>query len=109
LGQKIYASPGSGKTYVANKYSDVVDGDELLVGAIKKWQSIHSCTWSIHYDDPREYICQYFLHINFNRGYMNSIYKLCRQYMDKAAKIDDVVLFGTKDMIWFADLIFVEH
>ena len=108
-GKKIYASPGSGKTYVANKYSDVVDGDELLVKAIKEWQSRTSDTWSMNYDDPREYICQYFLRIKFNRDYMKNIYKLCRRYMRKAANIDDVVLFGTKDMIWFADLIFVEN
>ena len=28
-GKIIYATPGSGKTFVANKYRDVVDGDDL--------------------------------------------------------------------------------
>ena len=33
-GELVYATPGSGKTFVANKYRDVVDGDDLIVEAI---------------------------------------------------------------------------
>ena len=35
-GELIYATPGCGKTYVANKYRDVVDGDDLIVEAISQ-------------------------------------------------------------------------
>lgn len=33
-GEIIYATPGSGKMYVAKKYRDVWDADELIVEAI---------------------------------------------------------------------------
>ena len=55
-GEIIYATPGSGKTYVSNKYRDVVDGDELMVEAIRELSHFHVPS----YDDSREVIFKYF-------------------------------------------------
>ena len=52
-GQLIYATPGCGKTYVANKYRDVFDGDDLIVEAIPE-ESPYFDTG--YYNDPRKVI-----------------------------------------------------
>ena len=60
-GEMIYATPGTGKTYVANKYRDVVDGDDLIVEAI---QEVCNSGYQVRpYDDPRHAIFQYFNYI----------------------------------------------
>ncbi|CAJ1936491.1 unnamed protein product [Cylindrotheca closterium] len=63
-GELIYATPGCGKTYVANKYRDVVDGDDLIVEATIEVAPHFELDY---YDDPRKAIFQYFRYINFNR------------------------------------------
>ena len=67
-GELIYATPGCGKTYVANKYRDVVYGDDLIVQAIQ--EVCNSGFYIETYDDPRSVIFQYFRYIKFNRGLM---------------------------------------
>eukprot|EP01052_Picozoa_sp_SAG31_P064974 SAG31_NODE_23810_length_495_cov_0.828283_1_plen_86_part_01 len=56
-GEVVYATPGSGKTFVARKYRDVVDADELLVEAIQELAPNFDLGW---YDDPRTVIFRYF-------------------------------------------------
>ena len=106
-GEVIYATPGSGKTYVANKYRDVVDGDELIVEAIREVKS-HSFQIG-HYNDPREVIFRYFRYVNFSRKYMWQVYNVAIRKMRKACNIQDVVLIGTVDLMSEADRIFVQR
>ena len=110
-GKVIYATPGSGKTYVANKYCDVVDGDELLVDAINFVDDgrFDYDSYNGQYDDPREFICAYFAYIRFNRRLIRRIYKKFKALARKAANNGDVVLIGSKDLMRFADRIFLQQ
>lgn len=105
-GELIYATPGCGKTFVANKYRDVVDGDDLIVEAIRQ---VAPNFYIQSYDDPREVIFRYFRYINFSRRYMWKVYNVALQKMRHACSIDDVVLFGTVDLIDKADRIFIQQ
>uniref|UniRef100_A0A7S0AKI2 Uncharacterized protein n=1 Tax=Minutocellus polymorphus TaxID=265543 RepID=A0A7S0AKI2_9STRA len=105
-GELIYATPGSGKTFVANKYRDVVDGDDLIVDAITEV----SPNFDIGYfNDPRMVIFKYFRYINFSRRLMWKVYDSALDKMKAACSIDDVVLFGTLDLMDEADRIFIEE
>ena len=106
-GELVYATPGSGKTFVANKYRDVVDGDDLIVEAIAQ---VSSANFDIgYYDDPRDVIFRYFRYIQFNKRLMWKVYNIALRKMRSAAGIDDVVLFGTVDLIDEADRIFIQE
>ena len=95
-GELIYATPGCGKTFVANKYRDVVDGDDLIVDDIREV----SPNFEIgYYNDPRMVIFKYFRYINFNRRLMWKVYNSALEKMKAACEIDDVVLFGTLDLM----------
>jgi hypothetical protein len=106
-GELIYATPGCGKTYVANKYRDVVDGDECIVQAIR--ETARNFDMESDYEDPRKIIFQYFRYIRFNRRLMWKVYNVALSKMREACSVDDVVLFGTVDLIHEADRIFVEE
>lgn len=105
-GQLIYATPGCGKTYVANKYRDVVDGDDLIVEAIREISPYFDVG---HYDDPRHVIFRYFRYINFSAKYRWKVYNLALRKMRQACNIDDVVLFGTLDLMDEADILFISE
>jgi len=106
-GELIYATPGCGKTYVAKKYRDVVDGDDLIVAAIRE---VKNSGFVIgNYDDPREVIFRYFRYINFNGRIKWRVYNIALQKMKDACDNNDVVLFGTVDLINKADRIFLER
>jgi len=108
-GELIYATPGCGKTYVANKYRDVVDGDDILVRAIIEVSDIRTPDYvHTHYDDPRTAIFRYFRYIRFNRRIMNIVYNSALDKMRDACEEGDVVLLGTKDLMEYADRIFIE-
>jgi hypothetical protein len=104
-GEIIYATPGSGKTFVANKYRDVVDGDDLIVQAIREERPSF---YIDAYDDPREVIYQYFRYIQFNRRLVWKVYEVAYDKMVEACRIDDVVLLGTVDLMDRADRIFLQ-
>lgn len=105
-GDIIYATPGSGKTYIASKYCDVVDADDLMVKII---EDIAPQFYIGNFDDPREVICRYFGYINFNRNKMNRVYKRLKKKMKEHTSIDDVVLLGTRDLLHYADHVFVQQ
>ena len=99
-GEMIYATPGCGKTFVADKYRDVVDGDDLIVEAIREVAPNFAIDT---YDDPRKVIYQYFRYIHFNRRLMWRVYNRALEKMRDACAINDVVLFGTLDLMDEAD------
>ena len=105
-GELIYATPGCGKTFVASKYRDVVDGDDLIVDAIREVTPNFVIG---HYNDPRTVIFQYFRYLNFNRRIMWKVYNCALDKMKAACGIGDVVLFGTLDLMDEADRIFIEQ
>ena len=105
-GEIIYATPGCGKTHVANKYRDVIDGDDLIVQAISEVSPTFDHGY---YDDPRKVIFRYFNYIHFNRRLMNMVYDSALRKMKSACDIDDVVLIGTMDLINEADRIFIQR
>ena len=105
-GELIYATPGCGKTFVANKYRDVVDGDDLIVDAIREVAPNFDIGY---YNDPRMVIFKYFRYINFSRRLMWKVYNSALEKMKAACAIDDVVLFGTLDLMDEADRIFIEE
>lgn len=104
-GELIYATPGCGKTYVANKYRDVVDGDDMIVEAISEVRPYFDIG---HYSDPREVIFRFFRYIKFNRRIMWKVYDAALDRMIDACDDGDVVLFGTVDLMDKADRIFLE-
>lgn len=106
-GELIYATPGCGKTFVANKYRDVVDGDDLIVEAIREVSN--SGFYIGHYNDPREVIFRYFRYINFRSHSKWRVYNRALEKMKDACNDNDVVLFGTVDLIDEADRIFLEQ
>ena len=106
-GELVYATPGTGKTYVANKYRDVVDGDDLIVEAIRE-----VCNYGYevgHYDDPRHAIFRYFNYNRHNSRLKWQVYNRALTKMKRHARDDDVVLFGTVDLIDEADRIFLQQ
>ena len=105
-GELIYATPGCGKTFVARKYRDVVDGDDLIVSAIRDTAPNF---YFGQYNDPRTVIFQYFRYINFNRRLMWRVYNAALRKMWRASEMNDVVLFGTVDLIDEADRVFLEQ
>ena len=105
-GEIIYATPGCGKTFVANKYRDVVDGDDLIVDAIGEVAPNFVIGY---YNDPRMVIFQYFRYINFSRRLMWKVYNSALEKMKVACEIGDVVLIGTLDLMDQADRIFIEE
>jgi hypothetical protein len=108
-GEIIYATPGSGKTYVAGKYNDVWDADELIVEAIAEL-SYFDCSRNRWGDtDKRTIIGAYFYHIHFNRRQMNRVYECAFEKMQEKCRNDDVVLLGTKDLMHRADRVFIQE
>jgi len=105
-GELIYATPGCGKTYVANKYRDVVDGDDLIVEAIREVAPGFDIGY---YNDPREVIFRYFRYINFGADKKWRVYNRALEKMKFYCGNDDVVLFGTLDLIDEADRIFLQQ
>mmetsp|Transcript_4718 Transcript_4718/g.8210 ORF Transcript_4718/g.8210 Transcript_4718/m.8210 type:complete len:154 (-) Transcript_4718:50-511(-) len=105
-GEIVYATPGCGKTFVANKYRDVVDGDDMIVEAISE---VSPNFEHGYYDDPRTVIFRFFRYINFNRRVMWKVYNSALRKMHAACDIDDVVLIGTMDLMHEADRIFIEE
>lgn len=105
-GEIIYATPGCGKTYVANKYRDVIDGDDLIVRAISEVSPNFDHGY---YDDPRNVIFRYFNFIHFDRRRMNRVYDSALRKMKRACDVNDVVLIGTVDMMNEADRIFIQR
>eukprot|EP01050_Picozoa_sp_SAG11_P003315 SAG11_NODE_185_length_13160_cov_9.118521_8_plen_171_part_00 len=104
-GEFVYATPGSGKTCVARKYRDVVDADELLVEAI---QELAPRFDPGSYDDPRAVIYRYFNYIRFNRWKMDRCYDRMSEKVEHHKQLQDVVLFGTMDLLHCADRVFIE-
>jgi len=104
-GEIVYATPGCGKTYIANKYRDVVDGDELIVQAISE---VNPGFCHGEYDDPRRVIFRFFEFIHFNRRTMQKVYASALRKMRRAQSRNDVVLLGTMDLMDEADRIFIE-
>ena len=103
-GEIIYATPGSGKTYVANKYEDVIDADDLIVQVIDQNTNFNVA----EYNDPREVIGRYFNYIHYNRALMNRIYDAAVELMNIHKDNNDVVLLGTKDLMHIADRVFIQ-
>lgn len=90
---------------MANKYRDVVDGDDLIVAAISEVKPY----WDIgYYSDPREVIFRFFRYIKFNRRVMWRVYDAALDRMNDACDNGDVVLFGTVDLMDKADRIFLQ-
>lgn len=102
----MYATPGSGKSYIANKYQDVVDADDLMVDAI---QELTPSFCLPNYNDSRQVIFKYFKFIKFNRRKMNILYRELIAKMQYHTGINDVVLLGTMDLMHVADRIFIEN
>ena len=105
-GEIVYATPGSGKTYISNKYRDVVDGDDLMVEAICEL-SQDFCVPP--YDDPREVIFRYFRFIRFNHRKKQTVYKRCMEKMEAHCRENDVVFCGSVDLIPLCDRLFIEE
>jgi hypothetical protein len=105
-GEIIYATPGSGKTYVCNKYRDVIDADDLIVEAAKE---ILPNLILNGYDDPRIAISQIFRYIHFRKSEMDRIYDLAVDKMMFHKQRNDVILLGTKDLMHIADRIFIQQ
>jgi len=105
-GELIYATPGTGKTFVANKYRDVVDGDDLIVQAISELAPNFDLGY---YDDPRTVIFRYFRYINFNRRLMWKVYNRAIYKMEISTNEQDTVLFGTMDLMHLADRMFLQQ
>ena len=94
---------------MANKYRDVVDGDELLVDAINFVDNgrYDYDSYNGQYDDPREFICAYFAHPVQSTPYGKNSQEV--QSLSEKRQDNDVVLIGSKDLMHFADRIFLQQ
>lgn len=100
----IYATPGSGKTYIANKYDDVIDTDELIMIAANE---ISPSFQEHNVDDPRKNIFHYMRYINFNPKVMNKVYERTVELMEFHTSRGRVVLTGTTKLMYIADYVFI--
>lgn len=108
-GEIIYATPGSGKTYVANKYEDVWDADDLIVEAIDELSNFDCSRRRWDDTDNRTIICAYFYFIHFNRRKMSKVYECAFEKMKEKCRNNDVVLLGTRDLMHRADRVFIQE
>jgi hypothetical protein len=108
-GELIYATPGSGKTYICNKYEGVVDTDDLMVEAIEElWPRwINYAKRKSNYDS-RQAIMNFLRYIHFRQRERAKLYDRTLLKMQICARQDKVVLFGSKDLIEHANRIFVQ-
>ena len=102
-GAIIYATPGSGKTYIANKYDDVIDTDDLLIEAANEISPNFN---EADVDDPRKNVFHYMRYIKFNSKYMDKLYDRTIELMRYHASNGKVVLTGTTAIMHIADYVF---
>jgi hypothetical protein len=109
-GEIIYATPGSGKTYVAGKYDDVWDSDDLIVEVIEEITNFDFSYWGNKEEvtDRRVIISAYFRYIKFNHRKRNRIYQYALAKMKEKCRNNDVVLLGTRDLMHEANRVFIQ-
>jgi hypothetical protein len=107
-GKIIYATSGSGKTTVANKYEDVWDVDDFFVEAMQKVSPSFQCSETGEVDN-RRVIAKYHRYIKFRPREMQKVNKLVLTKMKAKCQNNDVVLLGTRDLMHEADLIIIQR
>ena len=99
----IYATPGSGKTYLWEKYDYVIDGDDVLLDIIERispnFEFIHNCHPVINL---RRY-CAY------NPRKLNLLYKLAEDEFQQKAEDGFIVLTGSIRLMHLADIVYVQR
>ena len=82
-GNIIYATSGSGKTYIANKYNGVVDVDDVLVTTA---QEISPGFIPEEGVDPRKNIFNYHRYIHFSASLRKRLYAVTECKMQRYAR-----------------------
>ena len=99
----IYATPGSGKTFLSENYDNVIDGDDVLLETIERispnFEFVHHCHPSINL---RRY------HF-YNRRKSNLLYQLAGEEFQQLAKDGYTVLTGSIRLMHLADIVFVQR
>jgi hypothetical protein len=104
-GKIIYATPGSGKTYIADKYDNAIDADDLMIEA--------ACELSPDFvldddaDDPRTNVHRYCFYKKWNRRALDRWYERTVELMRDHAADGEVVLTGSYRLMEEADLVFL--
>ncbi len=104
-GKVIYATPGSGKSYLADRYDDIIDGDELLCRAIALLEPSFSFKKGV---DPRINLNRFFRAIRFNKSLMDTLYKIATLLIGRIAESGKVVLIGTVKLMYLADYVYIQ-
>jgi hypothetical protein len=109
-GKIIYATSGSGKTTVANKYKDVWDADDFIVEAMLEVSPSFRCPPVTGEVDNRRVIAKYHhRYIKLRPRQMRKVNKLVLTKMKAKCQNNDVVLLGTRDLMHEADLIIIQR
>jgi hypothetical protein len=103
-GKVIYATPGSGKTYLYEhyKYQDIVDGDEILLEIISELSPNFTQMSNVH---PYINIKRYLAYAPFN---FSRLYKIAENRLQKLADNNSIVLIGSFRLFFLADIIYVQ-
>jgi hypothetical protein len=102
-GKIIYATPGSGKTYLAENYDYVVDGDEIFLELINDYFPEFEIKTNCH---PSINLSRFY-HYN-QRKYMRLVSLAEEKFLELKENNNHIVLIGTLRLMHLADLVFVQ-
>ena len=105
-GKIIYATAGSGKTYICNKYNGVIDTDDLLVENACEMIPGFVCDDNV---DPRKNIFRFHRFVRYNRFVLNKLYNRTAKDMQDLADRGFIVLTGTVRLMYMADIVFIQE
>ena len=105
-GKIIYATPGSGKTYLCSKYSNAIDSDDVFVNIA---ENITNFRPNYDLNDPRHNIRDFMKYINFNKRIRDQIYSAMAEEFNELAECGNVVLTGSIDLMYMADIILIQN
>ena len=105
-GQIIYATPGSGKTYLANNYRDIIDGDDLILEAI----SMISPGFQPDYQtDSRKNIFKYMKYVNYAHRKTYEMYDTTKDIINDRIDDETIILIGSVKLMYLADLVYIQQ
>jgi hypothetical protein len=107
-GEIIYATPGSGKTFLSQRYENVVDTDVLKIEAIKEiYKGIRREYPGFDFSQD-DVIYRFHVHVNGGE-IMKKVTKMTIKKMRGFASRNYIVLTGQKDLLHIVDRVFVQR
>lgn len=102
-GKIIYATPGSGKSYLAQHYNYVIDGDEIFIELIEEYFPNFTIKPNCH---PGINMLRFYRY-SFPK-YMQLLRLAEDRFLELKNRQDYIVLIGTVNLMHLADVIYLQ-